>query len=388
MIFLGQASNYSAGQTLRQLFTRGKAKHSAELKAALAKKYQVFPSRSSKIQYGPKVGGGICENAEDRIALYHTGRSALAAALVAVAPKGSQVIIQGLTCIAVVRAVKAAGCEPVFADIDPETLQYNPRSLAQTLKSHPKAKTIIIQNTLGISSDIRLIEKIAERCQVKIVEDLAHSAGRFYADGREMGTIGAAAVLSFGKGKAIDTISGGALILRDFNCRMVNQPALLPKKADRRRDRWYPMLGALMRLGYRLHIGKFVAGGFIKLHWIQRSADAELNLDVKLPHWQAKLALRQLDNLPTGVLREHKFVKDRDQVLEELRENGFMFDEIWYDVPVSPARYADEVDFPEKKCPNTVDVASKIINLPTWYSPEKLLYAREIISEHDFEEDE
>ena len=123
MIFLGQASNYSAGQTLRQLFTRGKAKHSAELKAALAKKDQVFPSRSSKIQYGPKVGGGICENAEDRIALYHTGRSALAAALVAVAPKGSQVVIQGLTCIAVARAVKAAGCEPVFADSDPETLQ-------------------------------------------------------------------------------------------------------------------------------------------------------------------------------------------------------------------------------------------------------------------------
>ncbi len=388
MIFLGQASNYSASRTLKQLFVHGSTKHSAQLKTALAKKYQITPSRSAKLQYGNKVGGGICETAEERVALYHTGRSALAAALVAVAPKGSQVVIQGLTCIAVVRAVKAAGCEPVFADIDPETLQYDPKNLAQTLKNHPKAKTLIVQNTLGISSDIRLVEKIAERCQVKIVEDLAHSAGRFYADGREMGTIGVATALSFGKGKAIDTISGGALVLRDADCRMVNQPALLPKKADRRRDRWYPMLGALMRLGYRLHLGKFVAGGFIKLHWIQRSADAELNLDVKLPHWQAKLALKQLESLPKSVLREHQFVKDRDQVLEEFRENGFMFDEIWYDVPVSPARYADEVDFPVKRCPNTVDVASKIINLPTWYSPEKLLYAREIISEHAFEEED
>ena len=77
MIFLGQASNYK-GRVLRHLFARGNAKDSAELKVALAKRYKVEKSSAY-------------ESAE-RVELYHTGRSALAAAIIAMAPKGSQVL--------------------------------------------------------------------------------------------------------------------------------------------------------------------------------------------------------------------------------------------------------------------------------------------------------
>ncbi len=392
VVTLGQASNYSASQVWRQLFAWGGQKDSDRLRAALGKRYHV-----------PKT----------QVALYHTGRSALAAALLAVAPEGGKnVIIPGLTCIAVVRAVKAAGCRPVFVDIRREDLAYNYEKLEQTLTDLASAaktakklertgknatKTtlsidkndkvcyngsiILVQNTLGISWNVKKIEKIAQKHHALIVEDLAHCAGRFYDDGREVGTVGAAAALSFGKGKAIDTISGGALILRDGT--MPPLPTRKPTLRDRLRDRWYPVFGSIARACWRIGIGKFLMGALVKIHFVQRSADAELNLDHRLTHWQAKLALDQLKHLPQTPLRDYRLVSRRNDLLQQLAQNGYYFNEIWYDTPVSPARYQAEVNFPATTCSETVKIAREIINFPTWYPAAKLTQAYEIVKEYE-----
>ena len=378
MIFLGLASNYKFGQILRHLFARGKAEDSMRLKMALAKRYKVEKSPDYDI--------------DERVELYHTGRSALCAAIVAVAPKGSQVIIPGLTCIAVIRAVRAAGCEPVFADIDPETLQYDFEKLDKMLKVCYDGKIIVAQNTLGLPLDIAKLEKLAQKYHLTIVEDLAHSAGRFYADGREIGSVGAATALSFGKGKAIDTISGGALVLRLARFTMPLPPRFRAKRSARWRERWYPALGAIIRAAYYVKLGKIFTAIFLGLGWIERSADAELNLGTRLESWQAKLALKQLEKLPQrakvspqgisaglGPLREHYFVSQRETLLATLAARGFHLCEIWYDTPVSPVRYATEASFPSKSCPNTVKIARSIINLPTWYPEKKIAPVRELI---------
>lgn len=384
MIFLGQASNYSAGRIFKHLFARGRKEDAEALKKALAKKYKVKDS--------------------EKVILYHTGRSALAAAFISVVPKKSYVIIPGLTCIAVVRAVRAADCIPVFVDIDPETLQYDWQKLVTKLEElQPKGDRssqeklpidkkhnlcynriiILAQNTLGIPLDALKLEKIAQKYHATLVEDLAHSAGRFYPDGREIGTIGAATALSFGKGKAVDTIEGGALIVRTESVTIPRPPSRLPKPSDRWRDRWYPLLGAIIRVGYRIKLGKVFTGIFLKFHWIARSADADLDLGVGLPNWQARLAREQLTGLPKTPLRDHMFVKQRSKLLSELGESGYYLNEIWYDVPVSPARCSREVDFPTNECPNTVQIAKTIINFPTWYNQERLAPAREIARKYE-----
>lgn len=372
MIFLGQASNYNFGRRMRHLFACGNARHSQELRQSLAKH-----CRAETPQDGTEKS--------DRVALYHTGRSALAAAVIAVAPKGSQVIIPGLTCIALVRAVRAAGCEPVFVDIDPETLQYDWDALDKKLKVCYNVSAIVAQNTLGLPLDMQKLEKLARKYHLAIIEDLAHSAGRFYPDGRAVGSVGAATAFSFGKGKAIDTISGGALVLRSAKYAMPSSPRFRAKRSARWRERWYPTLGAIMRAGYHVHLGKVFTAIFLKLHWIERSGDAELNLDVRLSHWQAKLALRQLEQFPKTApkanrpLREHYFVKQRAKLLAELEQQGYYLNEIWYDTPVSPARCLKEANFPTAECPQTVQVAREIINLPTWYPEAKLAPVRELI---------
>ena len=179
MISLGQASNYSIGQVFRHLFAIGNEQDSELLRQDLAEKYGTEPGN---------------------VALYHTGRSALCAALKSVA-KGEKipVILPGLTCVAVVRAIKAASCMPIFVDIAPDTLEYNYTKLEQKMQnltevdeSDDKNRVdtegkvcynrgiILVQSTLGISWQVSKIEKLAEKYGFDIVEDLAHSAGRFY----------------------------------------------------------------------------------------------------------------------------------------------------------------------------------------------------------------
>ena len=246
------------------------------------------------------------------------------------------------------------------------------------------------------------IQPLADAAHFAIVEDLAHCAGRFYPDGREIGTVGAAAVLSFGKGKSIDTIEGGATILRRAALsapvasakpssalsasaeplQPLIKPTTQPRRADQLRDRWYPVFGWLARGLYHLSLGRFFLGALHRLHWLARSADAVLDPDQSLPDWQAKLALAQLADLPTTPLREHYFVQNRPAVLQTLARAGYHLEEIWYDTPVSPARYAKEAAFPTQTCPQTAWVAAHIVNLPTWYPETKLAPARALIQQH------
>ena len=419
MIFLGQASNYRGRRIWRHLFARGSAADSRRLRQALARRYGA--------------------TALTDVQLYHTGRSALAAAIQSLVPAGSPVIVPGLTCIAVIRAIKAAGCTPVYVDIDPATLQYDLSALTRTLKqlstsrsstpdtsSSPTAVTdasprstpvkspmldkssrvcyngiVMAQNTLGRSLAMGKIQPLADAAHFAIVEDLAHCAGRFYPDGREIGTVGAAAVLSFGKGKSIDTIEGGATILRRAALpapvapatssalsapaeplQPLTKPTTPPRRSDQLRDRWYPVFGWLARGLYHLSLGRFFLGALHRLHWLARSADAVLDPDQSLPDWQAKLALAQLAGLPTTPLREHYFVQNRPAVLQTLARAGYHLEEIWYDTPVSPARYAKEAAFPTQTCPQTAWVAAHIVNLPTWYPETKLAPARALIQQH------
>lgn len=362
MIFIGQASNYSWGKSWRQVFTHGRKKDAERLKEALAKRYK---------------------SDAERVRLYHSGRSALAAAIVATVPKGARVLVPGLTCIAVVRAVKAAGCVPEFCDINPENLQYDLKKLTEKIKGDESIRGIVIQNTLGVTVDVAMVEKIVKGKKIAIIEDLAHSAGQVYPDKREVGTVGDATILSFGKGKALDVISGGALVLRNEQLVMPNEPSHLPRKSDQWRDRWYPVFGRHMRFWTHFKLGKIYTAVLLKLHWIQRSADAELNLDTKLPNWQARLVLPQIEKMNKRKIRDYCLVERREELLEELRRRGIYLNEIWYDTPVSPMRYKREADFPSKECPNTIMVADQIINIPLWYSEEKLAPVYEIIKKYE-----
>ena len=118
-------------------------------------------------------------------------------------------------------------------------------------------------------------------------------------------------------------------------------------------------------------------------HQVQKSADNKLETNRKISKFEAKLALRQLQELKDeGLIRNFFLVKNREEVLKKLREAGYYFDGFWYEKPVSPARYYEKVGFPEESCLVAVEVASKIINVPTFYTEEQLAPALKIINKY------
>ena len=244
---------------------------------------------------------------------------------------------------------------------------------------------IIIQNSLGDPVDIVSIEKFAKQHNLTIIEDLAHCAGVKYTDGREAGTVGAAAALSFGKDKSIDTISGGAVVLRDPCETVIKAPSKLPKISDTLRARFYPLFGAIARGLSYIKLGGAFMRCLVKIHWVEKSADNKLDLERKIAKFEARLALKQLKNLKKSgepPLREFYLVRDRAEVLKKLQEKGYYFGGFWYEKPVSPERYYKKVHFPEDKCSVATEVASKIINFPTYYSKKDLEPARKIVAEY------
>lgn len=365
--FLSLAAKYRFSDVLRHTFAFGTIKDGEALIDHLAKRYHTQ---------------------KDKVSLFATGRSALAQAIELVAPAASEVIITSLTCHAVVEAVEAAGCTPVYADVNRKTLHYDVKELRACLKEHPDAKTIIVQNNLGHPVDMKSIEKFCDQHHLAIIEDLAHSAGVRYPDGREAGTVGDATVLSFGKGKSIDTIAGGALILNNADDRILEQPSRRPSLCPSLQARFYPLFGWLARLLSYLHLSGIFMRILLFLHFIQRSADAELDTTRRCTYWQAKLALRQLNRLPKNrpPLRDFYFVKDRDAVLKKLQKKGFYFNDTWYDTPVAPARYYADVNFPADECPVAVELAEELINFPTHYSKLSLRPALKIVKEYQIDD--
>ncbi len=381
MYFLGQAANYR-GKVLHHTFATGKKSDFEALRAHLAERYNV-PA--------------------EQVFLYHNGRSALSAGLRSMVPKKNGehpgVLVTSLTCYAVVEAVKSAGFTPVFADIDEKTLHFNGETIEKALKKHKDVKAVVVQNNLGYPADIKSIKSSVRKHNLVLVEDLAHCAGISYKDGKEAGTVGDFAALSFGKGKSIDTISGGALVIRSKEITYVErgryktkevklpkEPTKTPKFGDRFRDRFYPLFGKMIRFFYFFRLGRLFTSFLLKTHQIKRSADADLDLKVKLTNWQAKLALEQLKSLPKNrpPIREFYLVDDRNLVLNELERKGFVMNDTWYDIPVSPERYYNKVKYPENECPNAVEIAKHIVNLPTHYKKAELKEARKIIEKHEY----
>lgn len=360
--FLGESAHYTSFERLRHLFSIGTRYDAKALRDFLAQKYQAT---------------------KHHVALTKNGRSALTIALKFTLPPKSKVVINGFTCYAVYEAIKSANMIPVFADIDEKTLNFTPSTIKKVLT--PDTKAIIIQNTLGHPVDIKKIEQLAKQHQLKIIEDLAHCVNLKYPDGREVGTVGVATMLSFGKDKAIDTISGGAIILRDPSLPAIKAPKFAPKFSDTFRIRFYPLFSTIYRHLTYFHLEKYWMGCLLKLKWVERSADNKLDLNRRPPHFVAKLALLQMKNPHRFKypLRQFYLVHNRPLVLKKLQSQGFYFSGLWYETPIAPARYYKKTHFPEETCPIATKIASQIINLPTYYSSKTLNPALKIIKEFE-----
>jgi perosamine synthetase len=123
---------------------------------------------------------------------------------------GDEVIVPSFTFVAVANAVRYVGALPVFADIDPETLNLSPGSVEAAVT--PRTRALIVVHTFGRPADVALLE-IAKRHNLCVIEDACEAIGA-EIEGRRVGSFGDAGVFAFYPNKQITTGEGGMVVTR------------------------------------------------------------------------------------------------------------------------------------------------------------------------------
>lgn len=128
---------------------------------------------------------------------------------------GDSVITTPITFISTNHAIIYSGATPIFADVDMENGNISPESIEEKITGNTKA--IMIVHLSGNSCDMGKIEKIAEKHNIKIIEDCAHAAGGYYTSGKYSGKkIGSSdniCCFSFQSVKNLPCGDGGMLVV-------------------------------------------------------------------------------------------------------------------------------------------------------------------------------
>ena len=128
---------------------------------------------------------------------------------------GDEVICQSFTFSASANPIKYLGATPVFVDSDKANWNMSPEfleiAIQDRIKNHKKPKAVIIVHLYGMPAKMHEIAEVCNRYEIPLVEDSAEALGSKYK-GKNCGTFGDFALLSFNGNKIITTSGGGALI--------------------------------------------------------------------------------------------------------------------------------------------------------------------------------
>ncbi len=140
-----------------------------------------------------------------------------------------EVITQPLTFIATANAISYCNANPIFLDVDKETMGLSPVKLEEFLTenaeihddgyaynktSKNRIKACVPMHTFGHSAKVDEIAAICKKWNIELIEDTAESLGSKFK-GKHTGTFGKFGILSFNGNKTITTGGGGMIITND-----------------------------------------------------------------------------------------------------------------------------------------------------------------------------
>ena len=142
-----------------------------------------------------------------------SGSSAIHIAVAALKPEpGDEFITTSVTDMGALTPILFQGAIPVFADVDPITLNVTPASIEARISE--RTKGIIVTHLFGNPCEMAGIMALAEKHGIPVIEDCAQA---FLAtiDGKNVGAIGDIGCFSFQQGKHITTGEGGIAVTND-----------------------------------------------------------------------------------------------------------------------------------------------------------------------------
>ena len=145
---------------------------------------------------------------ETNLALFNNGTLALELGYYAMGLSGADVITTPFTFVATSHALKRIGANPIFADIDPETMCLSPAAAEKLIT--PRTKAIVPVHVYGCACDVDGFQKLSEKYGVKIIYDAAHAFGI-----KSLVGCGDMSMYSFHPTKLFHSCEGGLLAFKD-----------------------------------------------------------------------------------------------------------------------------------------------------------------------------
>jgi dTDP-4-amino-4,6-dideoxygalactose transaminase len=165
-----------------------------------------------------KFGKMLEENFAKRMGVKYayacnSGSAAVHVAIAAINPNpGDEIVTTSITDMGALTPIVFQGAIPVFADVDPKTLNVTAETIKKVLSD--KTKAIIVTHLFGNPCEMQAIMELADSKGIPVIEDTAQS---FLAtvDGKYVGTIGKIGAFSFQQGKHMTTGEGGIVVTND-----------------------------------------------------------------------------------------------------------------------------------------------------------------------------
>ena len=272
------------------------------------------------------------------------GTSALhIALLISGVESDDEVITQPLTFVATCNAISYCGAQPVFVDVDKDTMGLSPTALGFFLENNTTVKNqqcinnktgkvikaCVPMHTFGHPCRIDEIKEICNKHHVFLIEDAAESVGSTYK-GRHTGAFGQVGVMSFNGNKIITAGGGGCIVTSDKalakKAKYLTTTAKVPHKWNFNHDMVgynyrMPNLNAALLVAQLENLDNFISSKR-KLANVYEAFFNSTNyvfvkepMDSKSNYWLNSILLKNK--------------QQRDEFLDETNSSGIMTRPIW-----------------------------------------------------------
>lgn len=339
----------------------------------LERRYVLEVLATPHLSLGPKLG-----EFEKRLANYagvrhavavNSGTSGLHLIIRALGiGEGDEVITTPFTFIASANCILFERARPVFADIEPITLNIDPGQVEMAIS--PFTKAILAVDVFGHPAQWEALTALAESYHLSLIEDAAEAIGAEY-HGRRCGSFGDAAIFAFYPNKQITTGEGGVVLTNQDTvaemCRCLrNQGRADGNSHD---NGWLQH----SRLGYNYRLSEInCALGIAQLERLKEILGAREKVAQLYNKYLEALPQVNVPYVAPGVkmsyfvyvirLSDDYTRKDRDRILHELRARGIGCSDYFTPVHLQPVYR--ELGYGEGDFPVTEAVAARTIALP------------------------
>ena len=314
-------------------------------------KHQLFEQQLKEYLYTPNV------------TLYTNGHLALEIIIEAMRfPKGGEVITTPFTFASTTHAIVRSGLAPVFCDIKADDYTIDESKIEALITD--KTCAIIPVHVYGNVCNVEAIQAIADKHELRVIYDAAHSFGVTYK-GFSTANFGDAAMFSFHATKVFNTIEGGAVCYADSKLSTVLND--LKNFGMHSAEEW-PYVGGNAKMN------EFQAAmGICNLrHLDDEIAKRRLVADRYREHLSGidgiKLNVVQKDVKPNYAYFPVVFTGkyDRDAVFDRLAQNGIYARKYFYPLTNEFECYRDLATADVKKTPVAKSISDSVLCLPMY----------------------